>query len=261
MTTPLLPPVSRPKILLMGDSLTQLAFEGWGATLANVYQRRADVLNRGCSGYNTTWYLRLPMESFSNVCLVTLFFGANDAALKEFDAHHHVSVEDYTVNLQRIIDKVRDTYNCGDNILMITAPPVYHPKRFAFQIKKYGKKATGKLERTLENTGRYAQACRSVAATNKLPCLDLYADMQAAADATGNWGRFLNDGLHFSPEGHELVGKAVLQKINASFPHLAVEADARTDQWANSASLCSGLAADGPYHDDIDYKDPSKALP
>ena len=65
-----------PTILLLGDSLTQLAFEGWGARLANVYQRRADVINRGCSGYNTDFYQRQPLPPLDNVCLVTIFFGA-----------------------------------------------------------------------------------------------------------------------------------------------------------------------------------------
>jgi len=250
--------MSRPKIILMGDSLTQLAFEGWGATLADVYQRRADVMNRGHSGYNSKWYLQLPMEDFSCVSLVVLFFGANDAALADMDPHHYVSVADYATNLQALIAKVQNKYHCGDNILMITPPPVDHAKRLVFQIQRYGDKATGKLERTLENTALYAAACREVAALNALPCLDLYQGMQQADP--DNWSRFLNDGLHFSAQGHDFVGQQVLQTINERFGALAVTADARTGQWANSASTCPGLPCQGPHHDDIDYKDPTKAF-
>ncbi len=47
----------RPAIVLFGDSITQQGFGlnghvGWASLLANDYIRRADVLNRGFSGYN-----------------------------------------------------------------------------------------------------------------------------------------------------------------------------------------------------------------
>eukprot|EP00804_Cyclotella_cryptica_P023741 CCRYP_011147-RA/>CCRYP_011147-RA protein AED:0.18 eAED:0.18 QI:126/1/1/1/0/0/2/536/140 len=52
----------RAKIILFGDSITQMSFSssecGWGAFLADRYQRRADVYNRGFSGYNTSWFLK-----------------------------------------------------------------------------------------------------------------------------------------------------------------------------------------------------------
>lgn len=46
---------SRGRIVLFGDSITQQSFScgGWGARMADAYQRKADVLNRGYSGYNT----------------------------------------------------------------------------------------------------------------------------------------------------------------------------------------------------------------
>ena len=49
----------RPRIALYGDSLTQFSFDvrGWGAMMAHSYQRRADIINRGFSGYNTRWAL------------------------------------------------------------------------------------------------------------------------------------------------------------------------------------------------------------
>jgi hypothetical protein len=85
----------RPKILLLGDSLTQISFDGWGGGLAHRYQRRADVLNRGMSGYNTRWYLQYGKDSEvwkepGNVALATIWFGANDASLATENPHHHV---------------------------------------------------------------------------------------------------------------------------------------------------------------------------
>ena len=45
----------RAKIILYGDSITQMSFSaidcGWGAYIADRYQRRVDVLNRGMYKY------------------------------------------------------------------------------------------------------------------------------------------------------------------------------------------------------------------
>lgn len=85
----------RPQFVTFGDSITQRGFApGWTGALADAYQRRADVVNRGYSGYNTRWALQLldrvfpPPEPAAAAAappprLVTIFFGANDAALPE----------------------------------------------------------------------------------------------------------------------------------------------------------------------------------
>ena len=249
---------TRPKIILIGDSLTQTSFCGWGGRLADVYQRRADVINRGFSGFNTKFYLHMPMENLpSDKAMAIIFFGANDAALKDIDPHHHVSVEDYRDNLRTLIDRVKSKYpQCDNNILLITPPPVVHEQRLSYQVERYGDKATGVLERTLDNTAMYAQACRSVAEDMKLPCLNLFDAMQQES----NWQRFFYDGLHFSPDGHIFVAEALLQVIADQLPEWKVEADTLTGQWANSGSKCAGLPSGGPYHDEIDHKDPQKAF-
>lgn len=240
------------KILLLGDSLTQLAFEGWGSILANVYQRRADVVNRGCSGYNTEFYSRLPLPDLpnSNVCLVTIFFGANDASLESENPHHYVSVPDYSQNLKALIARVQSKYN-SPRILLITPPPLDHEQRFAYQIKRFGDKATGVLERTTENTQLYAQACNTVAAETNLPCLDMFAAMSAVPD----YGRFLCDGLHFSAAGHDFVAACILRAIQEHYPEMHVSPCSVTGQWNNSASTCPALDSLGPYHDLIDHSD------
>ncbi|XP_060042996.1 isoamyl acetate-hydrolyzing esterase 1 homolog isoform X2 [Erinaceus europaeus] len=79
-----------PRVLLFGDSITQFSFQqgGWGASLADKLVRKCDVLNRGFSGYNTRWAkIILPRlirkgNSLDNLVAVTIFFGANDSALK-----------------------------------------------------------------------------------------------------------------------------------------------------------------------------------
>ena len=242
---------ARAKFLLQGDSLTQLGFEGWAAHLANVYQRRADILARGYGGYNTRMYLQLPIEDdLNNIALGILLFGANDSGLAQYAAHHHVPVEEYRKNLQKLYDRLQKDYQCT-RILFIGPPPVHHAQRLAYQKQRYGDKATGILERTLEHTKLYADACAQVAHDNHAPFLNLYQAMMEADPK--DWGRFFTDGLHFSSQGHDFVGQAVIEAIQTGFPELTVTADPRTGQWCNSASSCAALPNHGgPFHDEID---------
>ena len=83
-----------------------------GGGIANTYQRRADILNRGMSGYNTRWYLRYAQdngiweeEDNDNVVLITIFFGANDASLEKENPHAHVPLDEYKQNIQTMISK------------------------------------------------------------------------------------------------------------------------------------------------------------
>jgi len=51
---------SRPKLILIGDSITEQGSshaQGWVANLAIRYNRRLDVINRGMNGYNSQWGL------------------------------------------------------------------------------------------------------------------------------------------------------------------------------------------------------------
>ena len=104
------------KLILFGDSLTEGSFSvgGWGARLAHQYLRRLDIVNRGMmksrksllrclmpchglclsvassplgfGGYNTRWIRHILDDVFQgcngdNTALVTVFLGANDAAM------------------------------------------------------------------------------------------------------------------------------------------------------------------------------------
>ena len=80
----------RPQYVCFGDSITQRGFNpgGWTSALADAYQRRVDVINRGYSGYNTRWAVELlgrafPSATKGTIELATIWFGANDAALPD----------------------------------------------------------------------------------------------------------------------------------------------------------------------------------
>jgi lysophospholipase L1-like esterase len=78
----------KPMIVLLGDSITEFgAYDGgWQLRMTGAYTRKADVINRGFSGYNSRWGTFLVDEILTalgggaRVKLCTVFFGANDAA-------------------------------------------------------------------------------------------------------------------------------------------------------------------------------------
>ena len=79
---------------------------------------QVDVILRGYSGYNTRWALHLLPDLFPPTttseaspysayppAVVTVFFGANDAALpNRTSGKQHVPVPEYKRNLQTIVD-------------------------------------------------------------------------------------------------------------------------------------------------------------
>lgn len=251
---------ARPKILLLGDSLTQLGWDGWVGQLAHVYQRRADVVNRGMSGYNTKWFLEYTKTSDvwlqGTVTLVVIFFGANDSSDAILNPRHHIPLDEFKQNLEKLVQLCEAHYGKDVDIIMVTAPPVVHHQRLMFQKERFGDKATGELERNMELSERYAQAALDVANKVNRPSIHLWKLMQEHE----NWESFFVDGLHFSAQGSDFVAKAILSQIKLSIPYLFVHPCPITKQWANTASSCEALLHDGPYHDDIDHSNHMSAF-
>ncbi|KAG7377298.1 hypothetical protein PHYPSEUDO_011882 [Phytophthora pseudosyringae] len=108
---------SRPVLLLTGDSLTEKGTdqmtEGWATLLQSRVTRSSDVITRGLSGYNTKWFLKdvVPLieremrtEAYSTPSLITVWLGANDAALwNGSNSETHVPIEEYKTNLVKIV--------------------------------------------------------------------------------------------------------------------------------------------------------------
>ncbi|KAJ1688487.1 hypothetical protein LUZ63_019877 [Rhynchospora breviuscula] len=239
--------VVRPQIVLLGDSITEQSFRagGWGAALADSYSRKADIVVRGYGGYNTRWALLLLHHLFPLYsCLppplaVTIFFGANDAALFGRQSQkQHVPLPEYKDNLRKIISHFKQI-SPTMLVVLIAPPPVDEDAReqyamFVFfslsftlipfsslQYAKpsfnnrslYGDKARKLPERTNEVTGTYATQCVDLAQEMHVPCIDLWTLMQQ----TQGWQKlFLRDGLHLTEEGNGLVHSEVLRALNAA---------------------------------------------
>ncbi|KAG9128658.1 hypothetical protein Leryth_026678 [Lithospermum erythrorhizon] len=206
----------RPTIYLFGDSITEQSFlqAAWGASLANLYCRRADVVLRGYGGYNTRWALRVlnqgkvfppPQSSGGAPLAVTVFFGANDAALPDsFNAGVHVPLEEYKQNLHSIVAIFKERWPTT-SVIFITPPPIDEAARLLDPDNKLGV-----VERTNKVAGKYAKACVAVAADCGIPSIDLWSKMQQSP----GWQKaFLSDGLHLTPAGNTIVFEEVVRKF------------------------------------------------
>lgn len=218
----------RPRFVLFGDSITQQSFRpgGWGARLADRYDRTADIMNRGYSGYNTRWALRLLPSVFPKAAgaptLVTILFGANDAQRPtskghppETDGLQHVPLDEYSKNLAEIIACVRSV-GCS-RVLLITPPPVDDPAwaRFTNQ-KPPGLPADTEPNRMMAVTATYAAACVKVGTETQTPVLDL----NTLLSSRDGWRGLFSDGLHPNEAGGEAMNELIEEAIFTHYPEL-----------------------------------------
>lgn len=237
----------RPKIYLFGDSITEESFGGggWGASLADHFSRTVDVVLRGYSGYNTRWALRVLDQVFPSVeggdsgdpLAVTVFFGANDAALPDrVSGFQHVPLDEYQHNVHSIVAHLKKQWP-KTHILLITPPPIDEDARLRHP---FVENPSGLPERTNEAAGAYAKACVSVARECGVPVVDLWTKMQQLS----NWGNVcLRDGLHLTESGNRVVFEEVVITLK------------------NEGVSLENLPVDLPVLAEIDPNDPLKAFP
>ncbi|KAL5107850.1 hypothetical protein TcWFU_006256 [Taenia crassiceps] len=220
-----------PNCIFFGDSITQRGFDEEGcylSILASLFQRRADIVGRGFSGYNTR--LCLPVlkilfpnpECLRNTSAFLIFLGANDAS----SGLQKVELSEYKSNLSLMIAHLVEMRFDRSKIFLITPPPVdeigYVHNSSALEQP---------ITRTFENTKRYANACLEVAKSDDVTCVNLFEAMAAQK----NWRDFLIDGLHFARPGGvfcagilaNLLDPILPQKPNFPYWKDALELDLR----------------------------------
>ncbi|GBF95363.1 hypothetical protein Rsub_07791 [Raphidocelis subcapitata] len=203
----------KPQFVLLGDSITEMGSleGGWQQLLTTDYIRRADIVNRGFSGYNSRWGLFLADEivgSFGNgrADLVTVCFGANDAAGADSSvAYLSVPVEEYSANLRAIIAKLRSAGM--PRILLLTPPPVDDANN------RWPDGARSRVR-----AGQYADAAVAVAQELGVPHFNMWHGIQEV----DSWRTELMhpDGLHLSRAGNKFVFDAVTALIRDHYPEL-----------------------------------------
>ena len=215
----------RPAIVLFGDSLTQFSFGdagvtrfGWGSLLAGAYQRSADVVNRGFSGYNTRFAMDLVPKIFGTgetkpkYLFVTVFLGANDAAVA--GERQHIPVEEYGENMGKIIKGIREATKGSPDfpIIVMTPPPVDEKawKSFLNLFDYY--------DRTNHLSRLYGLEAKRVAEQMGCSVLDTWEIL--GGDQEG-YGKYLSDGVHLSESGNEIVFEGLMKLIRAEHVALA----------------------------------------
>ncbi|GBN56941.1 Isoamyl acetate-hydrolyzing esterase 1 [Araneus ventricosus] len=114
----------------------------WGALLATRFQRVADVITRGFSGYTSrSGRIILPRifypENISDVEAFVIFFGTNDSSGKDDAPQYHVPVEEYSENLEEMIKYLESIGLRKDKIILMTPGP-FHVEKFLNWCKEIG---------------------------------------------------------------------------------------------------------------------------
>jgi lysophospholipase L1-like esterase len=198
--------------------------KGWTAQLSEYYIRRCDVINRGLSGY-TTRHARLieshaiSNEDLSRTSLLTIWFGANDAAVDPPGNQPRISLFKYEEHIKYLVDAVQKRAlklnNQNLNILIMTPIPVNEEKRAAFLSLANNSKTI--TDRTNQMIQSYTQICLKISQQLNTPCLDLYNLMLGFKD----YSIYLQeDGLHLSSEGNQFIFETIKSMIEKDLPHL-----------------------------------------
>ncbi|TKA25086.1 hypothetical protein B0A50_06151 [Salinomyces thailandicus] len=231
-----------------GDSLTEQSFSqtrgfAFGAALSALYARRLDVLNRGLSGYNSTQALQalplcIPPPSHSQVRLLTIWLGANDARIPGSPGgpDQSVPIETFKSNIRGIVRHPCVQAHRGVKVVLITTPPVDERKCLKADQEKYPALA-GVLRRSAAHTAAYAQAVRDVGVELEVPVVDIWSALVARAGYAGpvegeavagalglptceGLQGFLHDGLHFDGEGYRVLFGEVMGLVGRLWPEL-----------------------------------------
>ena len=218
---------ARPRFVLFGDSITQQAFDvdrrGWAAQLANRYARRVDVVNRGYSGWNTSWALYVQDALFradgdtQGPLLATVMLGSNDMAENE---HQGVDVETYEANMDKLLQGFAALPPAArpQHVVVLTPPPVDEDAW-----RKYREAtSSGAVDRHNERAKLFAEASVRAANRAKVPVIDLWTGMQLAMP-NGAWKKALTDGLHLDAAGNDYLFRSLVALLDAN-PALHVDA-------------------------------------
>ncbi|KAJ1637693.1 SGNH hydrolase-type esterase domain-containing protein, partial [Pavlovales sp. CCMP2436] len=120
-------------IVCVGDSITEYGSQpdGWVARLGWLYSRKADVVNRGFSGYTTRIVrdilpdvLRRLECPCARTTAVTLMLGSNDATVE--GGFQHVPPEEFLANMIAICLALRTAFPAAQ-VFVITPPMVDGP--------------------------------------------------------------------------------------------------------------------------------------
>lgn len=198
----------RRKIILIGDSITQQSFSvengGFGSWISDWYNRAADVINRGYSGYNSRWIAQMLPKLIpkGNYIIATVFLGANDAVGK--GETQHVPVDEYKQNLMDIKTHLRSL--SPDVVIIFVTPPTVDPILWP-------SRSPGRVKDYVEAVHEVYVSSIATDAKERTKLAVLNLDHLTVDD--------LRDGLHLNKDGNKKVFSAFAELMRSQFNELA----------------------------------------
>lgn len=184
-----------PKVLLLGDSITEYSFSSdgqWASIIANKLIRIADIVNRGAEGYTTSQYKNIldsAMDGIEteSIAAVIIELGTNNGWKK-------TGIENYIKNLDSIVNRLNVKYKISnDKFILICPPPVYE-------------NSDGLIPQVV---AQYSNACLDYSMKSSLNAIDAYALF--SSDPRG--AKLFVDGIHFLPEGAKLFADTLFPQV------------------------------------------------
>ncbi|XP_024020609.1 GDSL esterase/lipase CPRD49 isoform X2 [Morus notabilis] len=200
----------RPQFVLFGSSIVQLSFSdgGWGSILGDLYSRKADIVLRGYSGWNSRHALLVldqvfPEDAAVQPSLVIVYFGGNDSVKPHPSGlGQHVPLPEYVENMRKIAIHLKGLSE-KTRIIFLTAPPINEDQIREFYSDSF-------FGRTNELCREYSEACLELCKEMDIKAIDLWTAIQKGKDWQSTC--FL-DGIHFSAEGSKVVVKEILKVL------------------------------------------------
>ncbi|XP_020218472.1 GDSL esterase/lipase CPRD49 [Cajanus cajan] len=226
----------RPQFVLFGSSIVQLSYsyqhQGWGSILAHLYARKADIVLRGYSGWNSRRALQVldeifPKNATEQPSLVIVYFGGNDSLLPHPSGlGQHVPLQEYIENMRKIAVHLK-SLSKKTRIIFLSAPPVN-------EAQIYGNSVPGQRLRTNESCRIYSEACLELCREMDIKAIDLWSALQKRDD----WRDVcFTDGVHLTCEGSNIVAKEILKVLK----------EAEWEPSLHWKSMPTEYAEDSPY--------------
>jgi lysophospholipase L1-like esterase len=188
------------RVVLIGDSIRM----GYQATVARLLGPIADVWSPDENGGNSRnvlehldeWAIKRKPDVIHINC------GLHDLR-REFDAPGNaVPLEEYADNVRTILERLKKKTKA--TIVWATTTPVNHLRHHA----------TKGFDRFESDVDQYNAAATPTAAALQVGINDLYALVMSH----GRDELLLNDGVHYSEQGYELLGTAVAGALRRLLP-------------------------------------------
>ncbi|XP_044509197.1 GDSL esterase/lipase CPRD49 [Mangifera indica] len=202
----------RPQFVLFGSSIVQLSFSngGWGAILADVYARKADIILRGYYGWNSRRAVEVldqvfPKDSATQPSLVIVYFGGNDSMGPHSSGlGPHVPFSEYVENMKKIASHLKSLPGTP-RIIFLSCPPVDEDR-----VHQGTSGFFSELVRTNELCKNYSEACIKMCHELDVKVVDLFTAIQQKE----NWmADCFIDGVHLSEEGSKIVVAEILKVL------------------------------------------------